>query len=53
VDALLAAPLPLGLAGADGSWTVTQMDLMESRLTAKGSTYAVVDEFQLTGAVTR
>lgn len=50
VDALLAAPLPPELAGADGAWTVTQMDLMESRLTAKGSVYTVLKAWPLKGA---
>lgn len=50
VDALLAPPLPAELAGAGGAWTVTQVDLMESRLTAKGSIYTVVESLPLIGA---
>jgi 2'-5' RNA ligase len=49
VDALLAAPLPAELAGAGGAWTVTQMDLMESRLTPQGSVYTVLKMLPLKG----
>lgn len=49
VDALLATPLPPELAGGDGVWTVTQVDLMESRLTAKGSVYTVLEMLPLKG----
>ncbi len=49
VDALLAAPLPAELAGAGGAWTVTQVDLMESQLTAQGSVYTVLEMLPLKG----
>jgi 2'-5' RNA ligase len=47
VDALLTHQLPPELSGSHGAWTVAQMDLMESRLTPKGSIYTVLKTFPL------
>lgn len=49
VDALLAHPLPPELSGSHGTWTVAQMDLMESRLSPRGSVYTVLETFPLKG----
>ncbi len=50
VDALLAEALPPALSGAEGEWIVTDIRLMESRLTPKGPIYTVVGTVPLTGA---
>jgi 2'-5' RNA ligase len=49
VDALLAEALPPALSGAAGEWMVTDIQLMESRLTPEGPIYRVVDTVPLTG----
>lgn len=50
VDALLAEPLPPALSGPEGEWMVTEVRLMESRLTPEGPIYTVVETVPLTGA---
>ncbi len=52
VDALLAEALPLALSGAEGEWMVTEVRLMESRLTPEGPIYTVVETVPLTGVMT-
>jgi 2'-5' RNA ligase len=49
VVALLAEALPPALSGAAGEWMVTDIQLMESRLTPEGPIYTVLEALPLTG----
>ncbi|MFZ5861643.1 MAG: RNA 2',3'-cyclic phosphodiesterase [Nitrospirota bacterium] len=49
VEALLTTPVPPGLRGTAGEWTVTEIRLMASRLTPQGSIYTVMAALPLMG----
>lgn len=53
IDALLAEALPPALSGAAGEWMVTDIRLMESRLTSEGPIYTVLEALPLTGTAAR
>lgn len=47
VAALLAEPLSDGMSGSAGRWTVREVTLMESRLSATGAVHTLISAFPL------